>query len=213
MLINCPECKNEVSSAAVSCPQCGHPIAKAASLAEAAAKVSDARAKNKGTGCIYAVSLVIAAIIIIASLGPSKNSTSTIDSSPSPSAASAGAPPPAPPASEAKLELRASRCYTEYDYIISEGAVTNISNEPLKNVEAVAGYYDKDGGFITSSDAIIAYNPILPGQTSPFKTMHTGNPAIKRCDVNFKDLLGGTIESRQAEPLPKRHKKASTSSE
>jgi hypothetical protein len=73
--------------------------------------------------------------------------------------------------------------------------VRNISDEPLRNVTAVSTWVDKDGGFITSDQAIIAYNPILPGQTSPFKTMSTTNPAMKQYSVQFKELMGGSIET------------------
>jgi hypothetical protein len=38
-LIKCPECSNEVSSAAAACPKCGHPII--------APKASDINAENK----------------------------------------------------------------------------------------------------------------------------------------------------------------------
>jgi hypothetical protein len=63
----------------------------------------------------------------------------------------------------------------------------------LKNVAVVATWYDKDGNFIKTDDALIDYNPILPGQTSPFKTITSGNPAMSRYTVEFKHLLGGTI--------------------
>jgi len=54
----------------------------------------------------------------------------------------------------------------------------------------VATFYDANGGFITTSDALIDYNPILPGQTSPFKVMKTENPAMKKASVEFKYLMG-----------------------
>ena len=52
------------------------------------------------------------------------------------------------------------------------------------------------GGFITSDDALIDYNPILPGQTSPFKAMATENPAMRKASIDFKELMGGSIEWR-----------------
>jgi len=78
-------------------------------------------------------------------------------------------------------------------YHIVEGQVKNISNEPLQNVTAVATWFDKDGGFIKSDNAIVEYNPILPGQTSPFKTMSSTNPAMSKYAVEFKTLFGGTL--------------------
>lgn len=69
----------------------------------------------------------------------------------------------------------------------------NISDQPLKNVTAVATWLDKDGGFIKSDNAIIEYNPILPGQISPFKTMSSTNPAMEKYSVGFKTLFGGSL--------------------
>jgi hypothetical protein len=104
----------------------------------------------------------------------------------------APAPPPAP---TFDLALISSRGYESesggYHYV--EGQVQNLSTQALKNVTAVATWFDKDGGFIKSSDAIIDYNPILPGQTSPFKTITSGNPAMSKYSVEFKELLGGTL--------------------
>ena len=104
------------------------------------------------------------------------------------------AEPPAAP----QLELKGFSWHTEYGYAILEGQVTNVSSQPLKNVTAVASFYDAKGGFITSSEALIEYNPILPGQTSPFSVGTTENPAMEKAAVDFKDLLGGTIPFRKA---------------
>jgi peptidyl-prolyl cis-trans isomerase A (cyclophilin A) len=98
-----------------------------------------------------------------------------------------------------QLELLKYAWHREYDFAILEGQVRNISSQPLRNVEALASFYDADGGFITSSDSLIEYNPILPGQTSPFKVMQSWNPAMKKAGVAFKDLMGGSIPLRDAE--------------
>jgi len=94
-----------------------------------------------------------------------------------------------------KLALLSAKGYeSEYGgYHYIEGEVKNISDESLKNVTAVGIWLDKDGTFIKSDDALIDYNPILPGQTSPFKTISTGNPAMEKYRVEFKTLFGGTL--------------------
>jgi len=81
--------------------------------------------------------------------------------------------------------------YGGYHYI--EGTVKNITDQPLKNIVAVGIWLDKDGGFIKADDALIDYNPILPGQTSPFKTISSGNPAMEKYRVEFKEMFGGTL--------------------
>lgn len=94
-----------------------------------------------------------------------------------------------------KLEILDSHWYREYDYVTYEGRVKNISNESLKNVEAVATWYDKNGNLVTSDSSLIQYNPILPGQTSPFKVMEIYNPAMNKAGVEFSHLMGGTIRT------------------
>jgi hypothetical protein len=82
---------------------------------------------------------------------------------------------------------------TEYGYATASGQVKNVSGQSIERVEAVVSFYTADGTFITSADALIDYQPILPGQTSPFKVMQTHNPAMRKASVEFKHLFGGTI--------------------
>lgn len=97
-----------------------------------------------------------------------------------------------------KLELLSYSCSSDYGYFTITGQVKNISSGSLKNVEAVGTAYASDGSYINSSDALIEYNPILAGQTSPFTVMMTMNPEMKKCNVDFKDLLGGSIAWQKA---------------
>jgi hypothetical protein len=135
--------------------------------------------------------------LIIGAIGMSVGGSSTSRPTRTPSAAptSSTAPSPAPVPAGPKLALLSSKGYeSEYGgYHYIEGEVKNVSDEPLKNVAAVGIWLDKDGTFIKSDDAIIEYNPILPGQTSPFKTISTGNPAMEKYRVEFKTLFGGTL--------------------
>jgi hypothetical protein len=81
----------------------------------------------------------------------------------------------------------------DYGYAIANGQVKNNSSESLENVEAVVTYYDKNGQFITSDDALIEYNPLLAGQSSPFRVTTRWNPAMATAQLEFKTLMGGTI--------------------
>jgi hypothetical protein len=92
-----------------------------------------------------------------------------------------------------QLELDGNTGERGYGYITISGQVKNISGSPMKDVEAVATFVDKAGNFVTSDDALIDYNPILAGQTSPFKVMQTENPAITSWKVSFKSLFGSEI--------------------
>ncbi len=94
-----------------------------------------------------------------------------------------------------QLEIVNSSWSNNYGYSTYEGQVKNISNFKLKNVQAVVTWYDKNGDMITSDSSLIKYNPILPGQTSPFKVMETYNPAMQKAGVEFSHLMGGTIKT------------------
>jgi hypothetical protein len=126
---------------------------------------------------------------------PSATPTSAGSSAPPASPIPAAPPAPEPSPAAPKLALLSANGYEAevggYHYI--EGQVKNVSDEPLQNVMVVGTWYDKDGNFIKFDDALIDYNPILPGQTSPFKTISTGNPAMARYSVGFKTLFGGSL--------------------
>jgi len=91
------------------------------------------------------------------------------------------------------LELLSLNCYTEYGYFHITGEVKNISGKSLESVEAVGTAYTGDGTFVKSDSALIKYNPVLVGQTSPFEVMMTSNPAIAKCNVNFKEFWGSSF--------------------
>ena len=124
---------------------------------------------------------------------------------------------PEPPASEPKpqpqpqpkprptadLIIEGWRFSTESGFVKVAGQVTNNTGQSLENVTAVVTFKTADGGFVKTSEALISYNPVLAGQTSPFEVMDTGNPAIETANLSFKHLLGGSISSMTREDLNK----------
>lgn len=111
---------------------------------------------------------------------------------------SASTPSASAPTGADKLELLSYRCYKEYGYFHITGQVKNISDKSIQNVTAVGTTLTEDGQFINSSEALTEYNPILAGQTSPFTVMMTLNPAMSKCQVEFKELVGGTLKTKVA---------------
>ena len=93
------------------------------------------------------------------------------------------------------LELISWNWSKEHGYAQAEGQVKNISGEAIENVEAVVSFYDANSNFIKAGSALIEYDPILSGQTSPFRVMTTENPAMKKATIEFKSLFGGTIQT------------------
>lgn len=117
---------------------------------------------------------------------------------------------PVPQASEnvptytPKLEMRKGdwSWHQEADqFVIAEGRVKNISNQPLDQVEAIVTWEAADGTFITTEDALVDYQPILAGQASPWKVIGTWNPAMKsgKASVQFKELMGGSIDTKMVD--------------
>jgi hypothetical protein len=97
----------------------------------------------------------------------------------------------------AQLALISARDYESdhrgFRYI--DGEVKNISRAPLKNVAVVGVWLDKDGHFITSEEAFLKFDPLLPGQTSRFKMISLANPAMHEFRLEFRSLLDGALRA------------------
>jgi len=83
----------------------------------------------------------------------------------------------------------------EYGYVTAEGRVKNISGKKLNRVQAIVVWYDKNGQMITYDSSFIEYNPVMPGQISPFKVIERYNPAMARATIEFKYFGGTTIRT------------------
>ena len=106
-----------------------------------------------------------------------------------------------------KLKLLSARGTIEYSHITVEGEVENISGEKLDNVQAVVMHYDSQNNLVTSDSALVEYDPLMPGQRTPFRVGTRYNPEMKTYIVDFKFLMGGTISFTDARPAPKSKKK------
>ncbi len=100
---------------------------------------------------------------------------------------SSDAPPP--------LRLLGHSCSLEYTYEVWEGEVRNVSDERLDSVMAVVRFQDEAGTFVTSESAMIEYQPLMPGQTSPFKVATTNNPRIRHFTIGSKQMFGGELKA------------------
>lgn len=185
-----------MSTSAAACPHCGKPTQAGQDAPE---PISQTQAKSKPgcakSGCLI-VSVISVGLIVVTCIGsilaPSKSTkSSAVKSSPAPNAASLSATP------VVLLEVGSWTWREEYSYATAEGVVTNISDRSLENVAAQVSFLKGDGTFITSDDALIEYNPLLPGQSSPWKVMATWNPEMASARVEFKHLFGGTIPTQK----------------
>lgn len=100
------------------------------------------------------------------------------------------------PTSAPLLEVVEHHYSREYGYLIAEGLVKNISSHSMDSVLAEVKYYTADGTFVTSDWTFIDYQPIMAGQSSPFKIYTTDNPAISKTGLSFRYFAGGTIKTK-----------------
>lgn len=97
-----------------------------------------------------------------------------------------------------KLELLASNGELGEHYNKVNGQVKNLTGEPIDNIRVVVSWLSASGEFITSDSALIDYRPLMPGQTSPFSTITSANPLMKKYRVEFSTLRGAVIGFRDS---------------
>ena len=81
-----------------------------------------------------------------------------------------------------------------YGYCTISGRVKNISEHALSNIEVVGRWSDKNSTYEVTNDAMLEFNPLLPGQSSSFRVMHTDNPQLRWYRVNFKEFSGEEVD-------------------
>ena len=86
------------------------------------------------------------------------------------------------------------KCRTEYGYTRTTGIIKNVSGRRLENVQVVSVYKTLEGAFVESSSSMIEYNPLMPGQSSPFRAIGARNPIIGSCEVSFKTIDGRRLD-------------------
>jgi TPR repeat protein len=93
----------------------------------------------------------------------------------------------------AQLVLLDWRWTRESGFVTAEGQVRSVTPHKLENVSVTVIYKTSSGALVTSDTVLIEYNPLMPGQLSPFKVITSDNPQIRNANVNFSFLMGGSI--------------------
>lgn len=166
----CRECGQQVSSEAAACPACGcsKPV------------------RQWGFFKIFFTTLFlfVSGLSLIGALAvdpapPTQTQPKRLTEKPR---------PPAPPAPE--LKIKSWRCDIEENYTYVRGEVKNLTDQKIEHVLAVATYKNKAGELVKSDDALLDFDPLMPGQTSPFKVITRNNPEITNCELSFATMRG-----------------------
>jgi hypothetical protein len=108
----------------------------------------------------------------------------------------ASQPPDSPPVSKANntsapLTLTAFHWnVNSANFVEFEGQVTNNSDRAIRSLQALAEFYTSDGKFITSTSTFMDINPLMPGQTTPFKGYQSFKSEMETVKIRFKTFNG-----------------------
>jgi hypothetical protein len=71
-----------------------------------------------------------------------------------------------------------------------EGEIKNTSTRSIGHVAITATFFNKKGGFISNGETMINFQPILPGQISPFSGYGGSNPSINYVRIKVAKFEG-----------------------
>ncbi len=143
------------------------------------------RARGR-TVAFYGTAAFLFGIVPLSILEPPAIAVPVAETTTEPQAISAAAP-------RAQLRLRSWRCYEEYGFQHIEGRVTNQTDRAFNNDLVVASFETSAGRLVKNETALVQFQPLMPGQTSPFTLVAIGNPQIDRCEIGFQIMSGPAL--------------------
>lgn len=110
-------------------------------------------------------------------------------------------PPLAPDAAYDVLVASATcTIESEYSWAGCTGSVKNLLPEKLREVEVVVALLSDDGTVQASSSGPIDYDPLLPGQESPWGIQAPLNPEFSKYSVAFRTAFGQPLRAQVETP-------------
>ncbi len=94
-----------------------------------------------------------------------------------------------------QLRATSHRVERRLDYVTVSGMTANITQKPLKNVEALVEFFDKRGVLLKSESALIELPTLRAGEESPFVVQTRDMVDLAAYRVRFRELLGASIPS------------------
>lgn len=83
--------------------------------------------------------------------------------------------------------------YSNSGEIEVQGEVKNISSLPVKSLEMSAVFSGPSGQFVSTSDLLAKFDPVMPGQVSPFDGLGEYNPVIQTVKITPALMFGPAL--------------------
>jgi hypothetical protein len=100
---------------------------------------------------------------------------------------------PAVAQSSAQIQIMGVTCTNTPTGPEVEGVLKNISPQPLSSVQISEIFSDGSGKFVSTNTVFAQFDPILPGQSSPFDGFGSSNPATASVQITPAFYQAGTI--------------------
>lgn len=83
-----------------------------------------------------------------------------------------------------------------------QGEIKNVSPQPLEYVVIMSSFFDGQDKFVSTTELNIAFNPLLPGQISPFDGYGGLNPVITKVTVAPAIMSGRALSNSGIQSAP-----------
>lgn len=87
------------------------------------------------------------------------------------------------------------RVEREQGYVTISGMASNLTQQPLKNIEAMVEFFDRSGSLVKAESALIDLPMLRGNEESPFTVQTRYVSQISTYRIRFRELLGASIPS------------------